>query len=285
MCSLSACEGIGIKMADRRTVMRDAGSGDIGAVGPGQAQLWVKDGKLMAQAYGGGEVVIADLATGGAIPVGTIITFGGAALPDGGYLECNGAELGATYTDLEAVLDGIYGTGGGGGSLLPDLRGRAAIGLGDGGTGMTNRGQGDTGGVEAVTLAAASIPAHSHGVSNDSHSHGITESSHSHTVDSHSHTLSSHSHGGLTTYSFGTNNFDSSGYNSALDSVSSGSDSTDSAGGGTTGSSSTGTGNSHSGVSDNTDSAGTGMTIDNYGSGGSHDNMSPFLALKYCIKH
>jgi microcystin-dependent protein len=272
-------------MAERHITIPDLDSGhELGPTASNGVQIYAKDGKLYAERQGEDAIELANLTSGEtAVPTGTIITFGGATTPNG-WLECNGAELGATYTGLEAVLDGIYGTGGSGRSLLPDLRGRAAIGLGDGGTGMTDRGQGDTGGVEAVTLAAASIPAHSHGVSNDSHSHGITESSHSHTVDSHNHSLSSHSHGGLTTYSFGTNNFDSSGYNNALDSVSSGSDSTDSAGGGTTGSSSTGTGNSHSGVSDNTDSAGTGMTIDNYGSSGSHDNMSPFLAVKQLIK-
>ena len=255
-------------MSDRRTVMQDAGTGNVGDIGPEQAQLWVKDGKLMGQTHGEDEVVIADLTTGGATPTGTIITFSGAALPDGGWLACDGSELGATYTALEA---------------LPDLRGRAAIGLGDGGTGMTDREQGDTGGVEAVTLAAANIPTHSHGVSNDSHSHGFSGSSHSHSVDSHSHSTSSHTHGGLTTYSFNTGSFGNAGtFSSALSSVSTGSDSTNSGGGSNTGNAAPGTSNATAGGS--VTSGATGITIDNYGSGGSHDNMSPFLALKQLIK-
>ena len=217
-----------------------------------------------------------------AVPTGTIIVFGGANSPNG-WLECEGSELGATYTALEAVLDGLYGTGGSGRSLLPDLRGRAAIGLGDGGTGMTDREQGDTGGVEVVTLAAANIPTHSHGVSNDSHNHGFNGSSHSHSVDSHYHSTSSHTHGGLTTYSFSTGSFGNAGtYSTALSSVSTGSDTTDSGGGANTGSTSPGTSDATTGGS--VANGATGITIDNYGSGGSHDNMSPFLALKQLIK-
>ncbi len=44
---------------------------------------------------------------------------------------------------------------------LPDLRGRVAVGTGQG-AGLTNRPLGQTGGAEAVTLTAAQAPAHNH---------------------------------------------------------------------------------------------------------------------------
>ena len=44
---------------------------------------------------------------------------------------------------------------------LPDLRGRAPIGVGQG-VGLTERAVGDVGGAETVTLDVAAIPAHSH---------------------------------------------------------------------------------------------------------------------------
>ena len=269
-------------MRDRRTTFRDTGAGSVGDIGPGQAQTYVKNGKLMGQAYGQSEVVIADLSTGGAIVTGTIITFGGASTPDG-YLECDGTELDVTYSALNTVLGGIYGTGGSGRSLLPNLKGRMAIGAGDGGTGVGNRALAATGGVNEVALTSL-IGQHSHGVSNDSHSHSFTGSSHSHQVDSHYHSTSSHTHGGVISYSFNTGTFDSSGHTSALTSASqSTSNSTDSGGGENTGSTSPGTTSPTAGGT--VSSGGTGITIDNEGGTGNHDNMSPFLVLKYCIKY
>lgn len=44
---------------------------------------------------------------------------------------------------------------------LPDLRGRAPIGVGQG-VGLTDRAVGDAGGVETVTLDVAAMPSHSH---------------------------------------------------------------------------------------------------------------------------
>lgn len=69
--------------------------------------------------------------------------------------------------DQNAVLFTLIGTTyGGDGQVtfaLPDLRGRAAVHLGQG-PGLSNYVQGQTGGVENVTLTAGQLPAHSHGV-------------------------------------------------------------------------------------------------------------------------
>ena len=270
-------------MSDRRITFPDLDSShEVGSTASNGVQVYAKGGKLYAQREGETAIELANLTSGEtAVPTGTIITFAASSVPNG-WLECDGTELDATYSALNTVLDGIYGTGGSGRSLLPNLKGRMAIGAGDGGTGVGNRALAATGGVNEVALTSL-IGQHSHGVSNDSHSHSFTGSSHSHQVDSHYHSTSSHTHGGVISYSFNTGTFDSSGHTSALTSASqSTSNSTDSGGGDNTGSTSPGTTSTTAGGTVN--SGGTGITIDNEGGTGNHDNMSPFLVLKYLIR-
>jgi len=100
---------------------------------------------------GGGVEVIGDLSVAGTVtaesweglgivPVGTIILWSGDAPPDDWAL-CNGQ-----------VVHGIQ---------TPDLRGRFALGVGQG-LGLTERRIGDRGGSEEHTLVAAELPAHAH---------------------------------------------------------------------------------------------------------------------------
>jgi microcystin-dependent protein len=85
-----------------------------------------------------------------ATPVGTIVMFGGTAAPTG-WLLCDGQST-ASYTALAAVV----------GATVPDLRGRAPIGYGQG-TGLTNRTTiGGTTGAETHTLTIAEMPSHDH---------------------------------------------------------------------------------------------------------------------------
>jgi len=84
-----------------------------------------------------------------ATPVGTIVMFGGASAPTG-WLLCDGQST-ASYAALAAVV----------GATVPDLRGRAPIGVGTG-TGLTARALGATVGNETHTLTAAEIPGHNH---------------------------------------------------------------------------------------------------------------------------
>lgn len=134
-------------------------------------------------------------------PAGLITSFAGASAPTG-WLLCQGQELSrATYAKLDAALGQVYGAYTNGSNAagnthfrLPDVRGRAVVsrnaGLGDGGTGtgavsgtaITERGLGEWGGSEDVTLSGAETALLSH-------SHATT-SSHTHTItDNHQHTL------------------------------------------------------------------------------------------------
>ena len=66
-------------------------------------------------------------------PIGTISPFGGSAIPSG-YLLCNGAEvLKTAYAELYAVIGDAFGTASDNTKFkLPDLRGRATMGVASG---------------------------------------------------------------------------------------------------------------------------------------------------------
>ena len=82
-----------------------------------------------------------------------------------GWLFCDGAWVSrTTYADLFEAIGTTYGDAGGSATLfsLPDFRGRALVGQGNGGAGMTNRFRGDYFGSETHTLGNGQIPVHSH---------------------------------------------------------------------------------------------------------------------------
>lgn len=86
------------------------------------------------------------------MPVGSIIMFGGTTPPTG-WLLCNGQST-TGYTALAAAL--------GGAATVPDLRGRAPIGYGQGPS-LTNRGTiGATVGAETHTLTTPELPSFTH---------------------------------------------------------------------------------------------------------------------------
>lgn len=276
-------------------------SHDVGPTGSNQAQIFAKDGKLYAQLQGYGEVELADLVGQNAgSPVGTVISFGGASLP-AGWLECNGDEVAAQYSDLNTVLNGLYGTGSNGRSLLPDLRGRMPLGAGAG-SNLTARSQGNTGGVEGVTLTTSELPAHnhtatdsghSHGVNDSGHSHAASDSGHSHSIDQHRHEVDSHDHQ-YDSYSFNTGyRYEGDSSNSSFSYVRSYYSSSDYTGNSSpytdyqsltanSSSASITVSSATSGLSVNSGSSN--ISVGNTGSGGEHDNMSPWLALKFLIK-
>ena len=102
-------------------------------------------------------------------------TFSGEAystLVDEGWLLLNGASvLKATFANLFGIIGSLCLLDGADAFFLPDLRGRAAVGAGAGGGGLTDRIIGTTFGTEEVTLTALQCsPAHQHklGVERDS---------------------------------------------------------------------------------------------------------------------
>ena len=95
---------------------------------------------------------------------GLVFAFAGSVAPTGTLL-CDGSAVSrTTYAALFAAIGTTWGVGDGSTTFnLPDLRGRAPIGAGQG-SGLTNRTLGGTGGAETHTLTAAEsgAPAHSH---------------------------------------------------------------------------------------------------------------------------
>lgn len=81
-----------------------------------------------------------------------------------GWAFCNGQLMAISQN---AALFSLLGTTYGGDGIttfaLPDLRGRAAIGVGQG-PGRQQRDLGEAGGAEQVTLTTANLPAHNHTV-------------------------------------------------------------------------------------------------------------------------
>jgi microcystin-dependent protein len=95
--------------------------------------------------------------------IGQIMLFGGNFAPVGWAL-CNGQLMSiAQNTALFPILGTTYGGNGTTTFALPDLRGRAAVGFGQG-PGLSNYDLGQSTGSEMVTLTVAQIPAHSHPV-------------------------------------------------------------------------------------------------------------------------
>ena len=95
-------------------------------------------------------------------PVGVVSLYAGASAPTG-WLICNGAAVSSTtYATLFGIVSTTWGAGDGSTTFnLPDLRGRAPIGVGTG-SGLTARALADLVGAETVTLDATMIPSHTH---------------------------------------------------------------------------------------------------------------------------
>jgi microcystin-dependent protein len=93
--------------------------------------------------------------------LGTICAFAFNFCPQG-YAEADGSLISISQnTALFALLGTTYGGNGTTNFGLPDLRGRSAVGYGQG-PGLSNIVIGQKGGTETVTLIASQMPAHTH---------------------------------------------------------------------------------------------------------------------------
>jgi microcystin-dependent protein len=108
-------------------------------------------------------------------PAGITFPFAGATAPSG-WLLCDGSAVSrTTYAQLFATIGTTFGVGDGATTFnVPDVRGRAPIGAGQG-SGLTNRTLGGTTGAETVALAAAEMPVHNHGVTDPGHFHAVSQ--------------------------------------------------------------------------------------------------------------
>lgn len=94
--------------------------------------------------------------------LGEIRAFAGNFAPYPNWLPCDGRLMPvAQYQALFSIIGTAFGGDGRTTFALPDLRGRAPIGAGQG-PGLTNRVLGERAGTESVTLNATQIPAHIH---------------------------------------------------------------------------------------------------------------------------
>jgi len=94
--------------------------------------------------------------------VGTIV-MGAVSSTPALYLPCDGAAVSrATYADLFAAIGTSFGVGNGTSTFnVPDMRGRAPIGVGTG-SGLSARALADKVGVETHALSTAELAVHNH---------------------------------------------------------------------------------------------------------------------------
>ena len=192
-------------------------------------------------------------AVGSSAPSGQVISFAGSTLPTG-WLPCDGSAVSRTdYAELFAAIGTTWGPGDGSLTFnVPDLQGRTVVGTGIG-TGLTARTLADTGGEEAHALVLAENGPHGHTITDTGHVHAVTDPG--------------HDHPGVTADSFVMDGAGTEYVNTAGDK----------------GVVATDTATNTTGLT--VDSATTSIVVDSSGSGTPHENMQPFAALSWLIKH
>jgi microcystin-dependent protein len=193
-------------------------------------------------------------------PIGTLLPFAGSSAPSGWLIADGSAVSRTTYAALFAVCGTTYGAGNGTTTFnVPNLTNRIPVGSG----GSYSRG--NTGGAASVALLWAEMPVHNHNLSSAS-------------VGS----AGSHSHGGSTGFE-GDHSHGVGNQSTRSDILAGGGTTTASNGGGSTGG---GGGHSHSVSTDSQGGHGHSLagSTDNAGSGNSHENMPPFVAMPYIIR-
>jgi len=202
-----------------------------------------------------GEVVIAAgrlNAIDSFAPIGTLLSFAGSSAPSGWLIADGSAVSRTTYSALFAVCGTTYGAGNGTTTFnLPNLQNRVPVGSG----GSYSRG--GTGGASTVTLTTAQLPSHDHGSVAD-HSHSMSGTADS--VGDHSHTVNAASSGAVGVVANGATSYAQ------------------------VNSTSTGGAGGHSHTLSGSIGSGGGHTHSSVGSGSSHENMQPYLALPYIIR-
>lgn len=109
-------------------------------------------------------VITAQGGEGTSVPTGTIVMYGGTAIP-AGWLTANGAAVNRTaYAALFAAIGTTYGAGDGSTTFaLPNLVSRFPVGAG------AFAALGTSGGLTSTTLTVSHIPQHVHTIPNHTH--------------------------------------------------------------------------------------------------------------------
>ena len=180
------------------------------------------------------------------------------------WLLCDGTAVSrTTYAALFTVISTTYGVGDGSTTFnVPNLKGKVPVGRDSADVSFDS--MGETGGAKTHTLLTTEMPVHTH-----------VQDSHNHTQNSHNHTQNSHTHGG----SVGTGEFlyrdgaYNTGFNSWVGNVYLA----------ITWNGATAGATAVNQAQTSTNIAAT-ATNQNAGSGGSHNNLQPYIVLNYIIK-
>lgn len=197
-------------------------------------------------------------------PAGIVMPFAGSVAPQG-YLFCDGSAVSrTTYATLFAVIGTTYGSGDGSTTFnVPDLSGRVVIGV------SGTHALASTGGSETVTLVESELPAHTHEVPQHGHENTIAATT---PALSHSITQPAFNYSRPNSSVRTTGSYSGASYNST--------------------SSATATRSTNASVADHAAAdctkdgsvtARAAFTSGAYGSGGSHGNMQPYVAVNYII--
>lgn len=136
----------GSKALDTTTLVVDQANDRIGIGISSPTQKLDVVGTVKATAFSGY----------GVTPIGSVTAYAGSSVPTG-WLLCDGSTVSqTTYADLYALIGTTYGPASGGNFTLPDLRGRAAVGVNAGGAAYLTSLGGTIGSANAI------VPYHDH---------------------------------------------------------------------------------------------------------------------------